>query len=67
MNDDVVHTFDPWAVVSATASLLNRAGIPARMSGEQINDALTAAEDLLRALSVTPVVPDYDAEGGDDQ
>jgi hypothetical protein len=65
VNDDVEPTFDPWAVVTATASLLNRAGITARMSGEQINGAKDAAEALLRALSVTPVVPDYDAEGGD--
>jgi anthranilate phosphoribosyltransferase len=59
--------YDPWALVSATATLLNRAGLPATMHGEQINEALTAAEDLLRALNITPVVPDYDAEGGDDQ
>ncbi len=55
-------TYNPWSVVNAVMVKLAADGLKPRMSGACIGEAKEAAEALLVALGVLPVVPDYAAE-----
>lgn len=54
-------TYDPWAVVNQVMLALAREGLHPRMTGADIGAAKEAAEALLIAIQVQPVVPDYAA------
>lgn len=50
-------TFDPWGVVNLVMFELSRQGIKTRYQGHELGDAKRAAEDLLTAFGITPLVP----------
>jgi hypothetical protein len=54
-------TFDPWALVTDVMFHLSREGLRPKLSGENFDRAKHAAEELLSAMQVTPVVPNHDA------
>lgn len=55
----MVHpTYDPYSLVNLVMQELARRGVKSRFWGEEIGDAVKAAEDMLCALGVAPVVAD---------
>jgi hypothetical protein len=55
-------TFDPWALITAVMFRLSSEGLDPKLTGDGFFAAKDAAEALLIAMGVQPVVPDHDAE-----
>lgn len=55
----MVHpTYDPYSLVNLVMQELSRKGIKSHFWGGEIGDAAKAAEDMLCALGIAPVVAD---------
>jgi hypothetical protein len=61
----VTGTYDPWALITAAMFHLTREGQRPKLTGDGFFAAKDAAEALLLAMGVQPVVPDYDALDAD--
>lgn len=57
-------TYDPFGVINLVMQELSRQGIKSRFMGYEIADAKQPAADLLAALGVLPVTPDYSDDDG---